>query len=243
MYTTQHYIYLSIALPIVILASFFASKANQKVRLNIIRASAIAMLLFHLSPVVINLFVQDNYMPVLYSTIIWPTYFCNVSLWVLVITFCGPKVLKKIYPIAINFAFWGGFLTLLVPGFHAHSIFEWNTFRSYMSHTLMLFIALSVFVSGDYKPKVKDIIKVTMGLLAFIAYGAFTNFLFITYKNYSPNSMYLTGPMFEGTILYGYFVIPMFFLTMLTTFILYETFTLKKQDRTLNKLFKKIKKK
>ena len=243
MFTSPHFIYLFISLATIAIAIFFLKNVKEKTRIIILRITSLLMLIIHLSPIVTRFFGQMFPLSGL-DAVIWPIFFCNVSLWLFAITFLSPKVLKKLYPIVINFAFIGGLLTLTFPQFHPNTtnIFDWFIFRSYLSHSLMLFGACFAYFSKEYQPRVKDIITVFIGLISYLLWGIFTNYIFLTYKRYPVNSMYLQAPIFEGTVLYWHVDIVLVLLVTFTFFVLYEHFTLKKENRTIYKLIKKISK-
>lgn len=243
MFTLYHFVYLFVALAVVITVSVLLRNVKPKTRISILRYTSLIMVLIHISPLIVEFFIRQNYLDVGLDSAIWPIYFCNVVMWLFAITFCSANVMKKLYPVVINFAFIGGLLTIALPQFHSFDadFFDWIILRSYLTHTLMLFGALFAFMSKEYKPKVKDIIWVAISFIPLILWGLLTNYLFSTYKGYTHNSMYLEGPIFEGTILYWYVAITLIVVVLFSFFSIYEHFTLKKEDRSLYKLLNKKK--
>jgi len=207
MFTIQHYCFLFASIIIIPIALLLLKRTTQKTQMKILKGISVAIIVIHLSAVFVTFFSKTPTMANISSTI-WPVFFCNVIMWLFFITFLFEKPLKVLYPILFNFAILGGGLTLLLPYFHegSQSIFQWLIMRSYLTHFLMLFGGLFGYVTGIYKPKVKDIIPIMCAFVFLMIFGNITNALFINFKGYDPNSMYLNEGMFGLEALKGYYM-------------------------------------
>ncbi len=118
----------------------------------------------------------------------------------------------------------------------------WHSFKGLLSHSFFLFSSLYMLVGGFFKVRITNCLSTFAGLLGFVALGALQNWLFKIYNLGEPNSMYLQYPPFESKP----WLTPgvMGFIGLFVMFVvleIYELCALKKQDRTLYKLFRRKK--
>ena len=210
MYDTAHILYVVISLLFIIVFSFIFRNVKENARINILRVIASLAFLTHISIILYDFFLNPSATISGHSSAIYPYYFCNLIMLLLPITFCGPKVLKKVYPFVLWAALYGGLITMAVPEFyHGGNIFNWGVMKSFLSHSFMIFAFVYAVFSGEYQLKIKDSYIFIVGLLISGAFGVFTNWLWeITGKGIG-NSMYLNAPALEGTPFYGYVIAPM----------------------------------
>lgn len=94
----------------------------------------------------------------------WPTYPCNVGgilLPVLALLNCRRG--KQMFYL---FGFVGGCLTFAIPdGIFCNSVFVFPILKSVLQHTGLLLIPMLEYVSGVYRPTLKDMGWVTLGCL------------------------------------------------------------------------------
>ncbi|MCQ2564701.1 MAG: YwaF family protein [Clostridia bacterium] len=171
-------------------------------------------------------------------------YPCNILMWLVVI--CGylPKD-KKFSKMIFEFVFFVGTFCGLVGimfnfNYDANpTLANWFSLKGLLSHSFFLFGALWLLVGGFFKIRLKSCISVFAGLMFFVVIGFVNNGLYKIFNLGEPNCMYLQQPPFESVPWLNVWV--MGALAMLLMFIItevYELIALKKEDRTLYKLFK-----
>lgn len=242
MHSTEQIIFTLVSLAIIIIFCVLTRNVNEKWRVNILRIISLLTILVHLSNLVYFFFVSPDTRTISNErSTIWPYHFCNVIMWMLPITFCGPKVLKKLYPFVLTGALLGGIITLAYPDFYNanRSLWYWTNFKSYLSHVLMVLAYLFAVTSGEYKPRVKTFPVFIIGLLAMGLWGLFTNWLFSITGIPAVNSMYFNAPAIDGTFLYGYVIGILFMIIIFAKTLIFEI-SLPKEERFLTKIGGKI---
>ncbi len=134
------------------------------------------------------------------DNILFPIYFCNCSMYMLVIVaFWERRDTKWFRYFAIVTAYsgiFGALISLFYPAYYlgASSIFEWSVFKSMLSHSTML-VGCAWLLVGGFAPIRKDNALVYfVGLLGFGLIGLIVNGLFHATGLNDPNAMYLQHP-------------------------------------------------
>lgn len=98
----------------------------------------------------------------------WPIYPCNLNGVVIpIIALCNWKTGKKLFYL---FGFVGGVLTFALPdGIFSSDIMVFPIVKSILQHTGLLMIPLFEFGNGRYRPSIKDMGWVTVGLFIHLA--------------------------------------------------------------------------
>ena len=205
MYDLSHLLYIAVTLLFMIVFSFLFKNVKPSTRFNILRVIAALAFLTHISQSVYNYFTIANSSLSDVGWTIYPYYFCNLIMLLLPVLFFGPKIFRKSYPFILWGAFFGGMITMAVPMFYnGGNIFEFGVFKSFVSHSLMIFAFIYAVISGEYKIKLKDTWVLTAGLLLSGVWGFFTNWLWEVTNRGHANSMWLNEPALEGTFFNGY---------------------------------------
>lgn len=224
-----HILFASIVLPLVVVIATLLRKVNENKRIKILYYTSVVALIVHLSLILTTFFTTNfsSYSDSLASTI-WPVFPCNLTMWLLPFMFSKYKPIKLLYPFVITNAIIGGLFTILFPNFMSTSHLTWSILRSLISHALQFFIGIFAIVSGEYKPKLKDISVVAIGSVGYILFGYLTIFLFKTFKKADINAMYLNRPAIPNTIFNAYGIAIFYLATCALFFFLYEYFSNKK---------------
>lgn len=134
------------------------------------------------------------------DNILFPIFFCNMSMYMLlIIAFWRNKRTKLFQIVAIITAyggFFGAMISLFYPAYYlgASSIFEWGVFKSMLSHSTMLIGSTWLLVSGYVKIRLSNAIVYFGGLLFYGLIGVIVNFTFEAFGLHNPNAMYLEHP-------------------------------------------------
>ncbi len=239
MYDTGSLIYTAVSFVVTALFCVLFRKAGERSRLNILRVIALLTLITHMIKPLYNFFADPGYLPGNDWSTMWPYYFCNFMMWMLPIAFCGPKVLKPLYPFVLWGSLWGGLITIAYPDFYnaSNGIFSLGNFKSYLSHSLMILAFCYAVASGEYKPRVRDVAVFFAGLVGAMLWGFFSNWLFaVTGKSDSLNSMYLRASAIGGTPFNGYLIGILLTLGTALLCFAWEAATLPREERFTTKL-------
>ncbi|MDP2426015.1 MAG: YwaF family protein [bacterium] len=137
------------------------------------------------------------------DNVLFPIYFCNLSMYMLVIVaFMGNKSSKWFKWLAIMASYggiFGALISLFYPVYYlgAPSMFEWGVFKSMVSHSTMLAGGLWLLANRYFKISTQNIVVYFIGLLWYGLIGIFVNFLFKVNGLHDPNAMYLQHPPLE----------------------------------------------
>lgn len=245
MYSTTSLIFTGSMLAFFIAFSIIFRKVKPNIRLNILRAISLIGILFHLSLIPYHYFTNPTAPVSMLGSAVIPYNFCNIAMWGTFLTFWWPKTLRKLYPFIINAALIGGILTIALPDFYnaqTQNFFYWPVFKGFMSHFMLIFAGLYANVSGEFKPRVKDLWVFVLGMVLCLAYGYGMIALFEAFSLNPPNSMYLLRPALSGTPFSGYFIGGIAIAVIVLITVLNEELFYKKEERFISNLFKKAKK-
>ncbi|MFA5235974.1 MAG: hypothetical protein WC399_03955 [Bacilli bacterium] len=171
----------------------------------------------HLSPLWVE-FLKGND-AVAADNMIFPIYFCNMSMYFLLIVSLWAdkksKTFKNLATVAAYSGMFGALISLFYPQYYLDgtTIFEWGVFKSMLSHSTMLIGCLYLFVGGYFKIERKNVIVYAIGLLFFGLIGVIVNQVFAWAGLHAPNAMYLQHPPIESApFLNAYFISAMMLL-------------------------------
>lgn len=156
------------------------------------------------------------------DNVIFPIYFCNASMYLLLITSLWThKDSKTFYYLAIITSysgFFGATISLFYPAYYigSTSIFEWGVLKSMLSHSTMWIGSVWLLVGGYFKIEKTNVLVFMVGLLAFGFVGVIVNTIFAIAGLHAPNAMYLQHPpLGDVPILSAYTI------ALLMTFLIY----------------------
>ena len=140
----------------------FALRRNKIASHRILVAVAVFQLVFEVIWRLIYLFVKKAD-PVW----LWPMYPCNLGgILIPIFALTGCRTGKKMFYL---FGFVGGVLTFAMPdGIFSSDIFVFPILKSVLQHTGLLLIPVLEFISGEYRPTLKDLGWVVLGCLVHI---------------------------------------------------------------------------
>ncbi len=139
-------------------------------------------------------------------SILWPIYFCNVIMYLLLILATMKKD-TKVFKIIATFTAYAGIIGALVTFFDYKYLFyddggvySFERLKSTISHALLLMGSLYLFVGGWVKVRFKNVLPYTLGVLFCGFVGGLLNWFFIA-RGIDPdiNAMWLRHTALEGT--------------------------------------------
>lgn len=207
-----HTIYILGSLGITALIIYFLKYVkNEKAKDKILLTSAILTYILHLSPLWINFFKGEE--AIAYDNMLLPIYFCNLSMFLLMVVALMKDKNTKTYRILATStaysAILGSMISLIYPEYYLSSD-EGMTFgimKSLLSHSTMLVGGIYLFTGGFVKITEKSIVDFIIGILIYGAVGALVNLSYRIFDLGKPNAMYMQGSAIEGVaILNGYFI-------------------------------------
>lgn len=151
-FTTMYWIVLACVLLSLVIAGLLAGfkKISPEVKRHIVRGICWFQLGFEVTWRLIYIFIKKD-------TVIscWPMYPCNLGgILIPIIGLTNWKLGKRMFYL---FGFVGACLTFAVPdGIFSTSIFVFPILKSVLQHTGLLLIPLFEYVSGTFRPSVKD---------------------------------------------------------------------------------------
>lgn len=208
-----HLGYIAISLTVTVLLLWLAARfiKKQKYKDIFLKTFAWATLFLHLSPLWME-FLRGN-SPVAADNMLFPIYFCNMSMYLLVVVaIWGNKQTKFFGHMATVVAYagmFGALISLFYPEYYIHggSIFDWYVLKSMLSHSTMLLGCLYLFVGGYFKINRFNVVSYSIGLLFFGAVGLLVNWIFALAGLNAPNAMYLQHPPIEDVPFLNVYVI------------------------------------
>lgn len=232
MYGTEHILYIVISLVVISLLLFGAHYIKKKLFKDIFLLFwALLCFFFHISTMYTSFFA-NNGIGNAYDNQLFPIFFCNYMMYLLLATSFWWNKESKIFKCLSTFVAYGGtfgaLITLFVtpPGFS-----DWSTLQSALSHSCLLIGSLWLFVGGYVKINVYNLIPYSIGLLSCGVVGGLVELIFYLGGLPSPNAMYLVhGPYELPEFKWWMFALCMLFIIFVFT-ALWEHFTRRKEDR------------
>ncbi len=233
MFSLEHILYIIISLVVVGLLMFGVSFVHsQKWKNRILIIFALLCFFTHISIMYQTFFTNDTNYGNAYDNILFPIYFCNYMMYLLLaVSFIRNKE-SKIFKCIATFVAYGGIFGSLITLFVTPpGIAEWESFKSALSHTFMLMGCLYLFVGKYVRINVYNLIPYAEGLLSCGVVGGVVELIFFLCGKPSPNAMYLVhGPNELPEFKFWMFVIVMLALIFIFTCI-WEYFARKKEQR------------
>lgn len=232
MYETEHILYIVFSLLFVSVLLFGAHFIkSQKYKNLFLLIWAFLCFFMHISTMYTTFFMQNG-VGNAYDNQLFPIYFCNYMMYLLLATSLWANKETKFFKIMATFVAYGGtfgaLITLFVtpPGFSS-----WFNLQSAFSHTCLLIGSLWLFVGGYVKINVFNVVPYAYGLLSCGVVGGIVELIFYLGGLPSPNAMYLVhGPVELPEFKWWMFAIVMLLLIFIFTMI-WEHLTRKKEDR------------
>lgn len=209
-----HLLYIFISLPLSILILFLAGKYIKAFKHKewFLKFWALVTVFLHLLPLWVDFLSGEQ--PIAKDNQLFPIYFCNMSMYLLVITaFWGDKKSKSFHYLSILTCYagtLGALISLFYPDYYLGSgnMLALPVLKSMLSHSTMMIGALYFMVGGYFKVGVKENTLVyTIGLLGFGLIGVFVNALFWLTGRPAPNAMFLQRPPIEEVPFFNFGVI------------------------------------
>ncbi|MGM9641914.1 MAG: hypothetical protein ACI3XI_01760 [Eubacteriales bacterium] len=230
--TRDHIIYLFGSLCIVALILLIAYRIKSEKYKNLF-LFIVAFCCFgcHISTIYTSFFNNGGFGTAVDNQL-FPIYFCNYMMDLLVIISLWPNKRSRFFKILATFVAYGGAFGGLITVFASDPGFgNWSQLQSAFSHSFLLLGSLYLFVGGYVKINVYNLIPYAYGLLSCGVFGGLVELIFYLGGLESPNAMYLVhGPVELPVFKWWMFVISMLAIIFVFT-ALWEHFTRKKEDR------------
>lgn len=167
-----------------------------------------------------------------YDNILFPIYFCNFMMYLLLIVAFIPRKDTKFYRWIATFTAYGGVFGALITVFATPPDFtDFESVKSALSHTFLLMGCVYLFVGGYIKINVYNLVPYTAGLLSCGPLGGIIELIYFACGLPSPNAMYLVhGPNELPEFKWWMFVLCMLAIIFAFT-VVWEFCTRKKEDR------------
>ena len=148
-----------------------------------------------------------------------PNTFCGVTSLVFGICTLFCKRGHLVYHYLVYAGFWGGAIATFYPNFVVQDVsFMYPpTITGLMHHTLSMYLAVLMVMTGFFKPELKRFYAYPIGFCLIMCYGI----LLVDAFHYT-ESMYIFAPLVPGTFLTWYVVGPALVLANLGLVVLYE---------------------
>lgn len=220
-FDTTHILYIIISLLLTVLLLFVAKKyiKSQKNKTRFLRFFSVATFLLHISIMWTTYLKGDTNYGFAYDNILFPIYFCNLSMYCLMI--CSlMDTNKKYFPAFATFTAWAGIfgslISLFYPDYYLHNptLKDWGVLKSMLSHSTMLVGCLYLFIGGYIKLDIKNLIYYSYGLVGCLIVGLFNN-SFLAKFNKEVNSMYLKEPPLSDVPFLNFITIPLLMLLVI----------------------------
>ena len=217
---------------------------KEETKDKVLKYLSIAVVAIHYSSLYVDFF-SNNGEAMIENNMILPVYPCNIIMWLLLIVSFMKNKETKIYKALSEFTFIGGtFCGVIGVLFNINflnnpNFLDYDIFKGVISHTVMIFGTIYLFVFGYVKLEVVRTTKsVLFGLLLFAGCGIVVNSLFLLYNIPSVNAMYMLEAPIPEIPFFNLFTIGLIGLVL--TFIglnIYEHFALPKEQRWMNNFF------
>ena len=203
-YGIEHVIYLMIVIGLMVLSTWLIKryiKTDKQLRLIIRLIGVLLLIAITWNRISVSM-LRSGFDEIL------PGTFCGTSSLFLAISAITLKKNHVIFHTLIYVGLLGGLLTLFYPEFigQGSTFFYPMTISAMIHHTVMVYLALVMLMTGYVKPALKNWILLPIGLSFYMIYGLFL----ITELGYN-DAMYIYHPILEGTPL-NWFVLGMLFL-------------------------------
>ena len=177
---------------------------NQNTKDRILKIVAISVVVIHFSSLYEDFF-SNNGEALVEDNMLLPIYPCNIIMWLLLIVSFMKNKESIIYKTLSEFTFIGGTICGLagvlfnINFLNNPNFFDYDIFKGLISHTVMIFGTIYLFVFKYVKLEVARTTKsIFWGLIIFAVDGIVINALFYYFGLDSVNAMYMLEPPFAG---------------------------------------------
>jgi len=213
LFDSYHLGYIFVSLAFTILMVWWPTRyiKQQKHKDIYLKTWAWLTVFLHLSPLWVDFLKGST--PVAADSMLFPIYFCNMSMYFLVIVAIWgnkkTKTFNRLATVAAYAGVFGALISLFYPEYYVHggSMFEWGVFKSMLSHSTMLIGSLYLFVGGYFKIDKFNVVTYFIGLLFIGLIGIIVNATFALAGLNPPNAMYLQHPPLADVPFLNVFVI------------------------------------
>ncbi len=221
LFDTTHLLYIIISLLLTVLLLIFANKylKSAKYKKYFLRFFASATFILHISLMWTTYLSGDTNAGYAYDNVLFPIYFCNLTMYALFITsLMNPNA--KAFEIIATFTAWGGMfgslISLFYPEYYLNTptLADWGVLKSMLSHSTMLVGSVYLFVGKYVKIEYKNLLNYFYGLLACLVIGLFVN-IFLGFFGKDVNAMYLKHPPLEELPFFNFLTIPLIMLLII----------------------------
>lgn len=226
LFDLTHTLYIIISLLVTFLLLFLAHKNihQQKSRLKFLKFFAIITFVLHISIMWTTYLENDSNAGDAYDNILFPIFFCNLTMYTLLIT-AFLDINSQGFRILATFTAWGGIfgslISLFYPEYYLHNpnILAWPVLKSLLSHSTMLIGSAYLLVGKFVKIEYKNLLDYLYGLLGCLVLGLFIN-TFLGFFGKDVNAMYLKRPPLAEAAFLNFLTIPLIMLLVIYLVIL-----------------------
>lgn len=204
---------------------------NQKAKDAILKIFAVMTFVIHISIMWVD-FLKNGKAEA-YDNILFPIYFCNLTMYLLLI--CAFIKNKKSYAWQIFATFiayagvFGTLITLFTTPLEIPANYE--RVKSLVSHVTMMWGCLYLFVGKYIKINVFNLVPYCIGLLSCGVVGSIVNGIFLWAGLGERNAMYLQHPPAEAPMFTCWSISGLMILLIFVFTAIYEMFAYKKEYR------------
>jgi len=192
------YIIISLSLTVMLLVLAKRHLRTRRQKAFFLKTFAVLTVFLHISPLWIDFLKNGQAMVA--DNMLFPIYFCNMSMYLLMVTafidFRETPFYRHLAAFTAYAGIFGGMISLFYPDYYlgASSMFQWGVFKSMASHSTMVIGAAWLFVSGDARIGYDNIASYVAGLVFYGLAGLVVNTIFVSNGLRHPNAMYLDHP-------------------------------------------------
>lgn len=221
---------------LLVLCSAFVKRESRK---NLIlKVSAIVTVIIHYSNLPVNFFLTGGYAYV-ESNHILPVWPCNIIMWMFFVCAMLENKKNALFHLFADFCFYVGIACSVVGiAFNANfdanpTLADYDVLKGLVSHSVMLFGCIYLYVGKFIKIRVFNAVGVTVGFSIFVICGLSVNVLYRAFGMTPPDAMLLESNPYipVSPVILGLAVV----LIMFGLLALYET-RLPKEERWYSKL-------
>ena len=232
MFKMPHILFIVVSLTVsvgMMIGLFFVK--NRKAKDAILKSFALATFIIHISIMWVD-FLKNGKAEA-YDNILFPIYFCNFIMYLLLICAFMPNKESRVFKVFATFVAYAGVfgsvITLVITPFEIPATYE--RVKSLVSHVTMLWGCLYLFVGGYVKIGVFNLIPYVIGLAGCGIVGVIVNAVFLWAGLGERNAMYLQHPPAEAPMLSCWAISGLMLLVIFIFAALYECFAYGKQKR------------
>ncbi len=255
-YTPAYFWYLAISLVITIALVALLKNVKEEKKRAILKWSAIITMVIHLSIVwqhslfnnlipdsLINGTIDDPDPAYFIRNALFPFLMCNQMFLIGLFVFKKDKI-HNLAHYFIYGALVGAIVTFSFPGAGVDVFWTWLTFKSFLTHSMLLFMGIYAIASKLVVPSMKKFWIFVVGIFTSALIGTIGDWIFVAVGYDNPNFMFTHGGINQSLSWVNAAVIgPVIIFAVFAFINIYEAFTLPKEERWLHKTIKKIFKK